>query len=204
MAEQPAPRSIPRPTVEPAPRIRPVEHPSAPMSDPDVVSRPVMDNSEHTLEQALVDTPEVVRCECANARCDGHYRKSFCIGVATKGLVPANRPDDPMTVLCDICYGHTLEGTPDAWTDVPDAITLYLAADDMHLDPDEEVRRASRLMESARAARSEGTPATPDQRSEESVRAAQAPQRDTTVPVLDDSYQTTSQIPVLDPPEEKK
>jgi len=210
MADQPTPRSVPRPTVEPAPVSRPMHH--APMSDPDPVVRPlepvyidrsVAENSEHTLEQQMAEseTPVIVYCECTNARCSGHFRRSFCTGIASLGLVRSNRPDDPMTVLCQVCYDLTVAAGADLWSDVDGAMDKYHAAN-VQLDPDEEARRASRMVETIRAARSEGAPATAPSLSVESQKAAQEPQRDVNVPTLSDPYAITSTIPVLDPPKE--
>jgi hypothetical protein len=201
MADQPMQRNVPRP-AESVPVSRPMA--PAPMSDPDVVSRPIAENTEHTIEQELAesDTPVVVYCECTNARCSGHFRRSFCTGMAEKGLVRSNRPDDPMMVLCTICYDLTLAADADLWSDVEGAMDKYHAAN-VELDPAEESRRASRLMEATRAAREEGAPATAPSLSAESLKAEQEPKRDTTVPVVNDASQTTSYIPTLEPEEKK-
>lgn len=225
MAEQTPSRQTPRPAPRPDPKpddaahVRPVEapRPEGTVSNPDPdkvsdrdqdretpdVARPVAENSEHTLEQkmALSDEELPDRCQCDNARCTGHYRKNYCTGLASHAVVLTNRPDDPMRVMCDTCFEHTMTYASDQWTEVEGGMEKYRAAQAMHVDPLEEARRAARLIEAERAARTEMAPeANPGLRIDQ-----QRPNdmdRDVRVPVLDDSYQTTSQIPVLDPPKD--
>jgi hypothetical protein len=203
------------------------------VADPKPLDRPIADNSEHTLEQqqareADAGLVQVMRCECDNARCQGHFRRAFCIGLATHGIVPGNRESDPVRNLCDVCFGHTMASGNWLERDVRGTETETMArrvqsirgqsdADAQaleDLDPtddavivaaQQEARQSARMQQAERTARTEmapeANPALDTQRTPETLRTAQAPTRDTEVsPVNDDSL--TSKIPVLPTPSE--
>jgi hypothetical protein len=203
------------------------------VADPKPLDHQVADNSEHTLEQQQAREAEqgmqqVMRCECDNARCQGHFRRAFCIGLATHGIVPGNRETDPVRNLCDVCFDHTMasgnwkemdlrsqetetlarrvqaiRGQSDADAQAPE--DLDPTDDAVQVAAIQEARQSARMAQAERTARTEmapeANPALDTQRTPETLRTSQAPTRDTEVsPINDDSL--TSKIPVLPTPSE--